>query len=263
MKRIPIILVMFLLFIENAFADSVEHLNYDTMYDITYNDAVEALNTSKHGINMKSAYKLYQYTGYDLINNLESKTVDANISDDYSWIIIDDKKQIIKVVNSNDKWSYAGTCMPDYNYAQTDQVIFDDVNRAVNELENNNESIITLKCFEYPMYYSSFTYIKTDVDEYIIPFSYREDFTLMKNGNRYTLGAAADLLSKGFTKIDSQDDGNYNGGANIAKNVVDNSGDISAATGKSVNYAIIYMTVLCLIISLIVYRVYSLKRKRS
>ena len=170
------------------------------------------------GYLFEDAYKRYNMEEHSFAYSyLKGVPFDKLVSDFYVWVVPTETGKQIIISNTEEKWQIIGYSHSEKNEENSDLINKDSV---IKSIELISEKIEDVQFIYTGAYFSSFAFIKTDKEEYLIPFSVRPDFTKLENGKLYTAKEASAILlaSFGEPKIDDTSNGGANGGANTDNN---------------------------------------------
>ena len=157
------------------------------------------LGASDENLEIQKGYKVYWFKGHDIVRMYrQAGNVDALIDyEQYTWQIPTSTGNVATVIPSDVKgeWKVAGIAE------------FDDA------VETASKSVVdkdTLKCtiskqisdvkdFKYVIshyYHTTFAYVKSGNQEYLIPYGSRPDLTGLENGKVYQPGSVMDILEE-------------------------------------------------------------------
>lgn len=149
---------------------------------------------TEEGLKNGYAYKIYVYSGGLFAEDLKNgKTLHEMMSSSrYGWCI-DTNGVTLWMDKCDGKWK-ATSCSEN----PTDDpgtVDFDAAEKAIAELENEyGAKDISVQCLYSRNYFGRYLIIYSSVGEFVVPFSYRPDFTGLENGRLYTAGELAEVL---------------------------------------------------------------------
>lgn len=183
-------------------------------------------NLTKVGtFDFDSAYKVYTLTqphislAYDEHQNIKNA-----ITNEYKWMIpTTDNKQLATAQLSNDKWEIIGY-KEDDNSKNTYAIDKQQITKAFDKQSKiTGDNIIDYKNIWSPMIYTTFAYIQTNENEYLIPFGSRPDLTGLENGKIYEAKTAVEILNKNAPPQTDDTKKLDNAGVNSSQKNVENS----------------------------------------
>ncbi|MFY9198680.1 MAG: hypothetical protein WBK75_05540 [Acutalibacteraceae bacterium] len=234
-------------------SNTSDFINKDTSSDeftkLKYDISKEDNHTKSEIFDFESAYKVYTLTHHH-ISSAYSKhgNIKNAITSQYNWMIpTADNKSLATAELSNDKWSIIGYKEGD-SPKNTYVIDKQQISKALDKQSKiTGDNIIDYKNIWSPMIYTTFVYIQTSQNEYLIPFGSRPDLTGLENGKIYEAKDAVEILN---IKAPPQTDNTKkldNAGVNSSQNNTDNSNK------KSNTFLISGLIVLILLAGIAVY----------
>lgn len=206
-----------------AFADGAEFdcASYSSLYDAdefaeVTNDlrgdhiAEEAVAFNAYNGSEGSAYKVYTSNASWFFEKLsEGVSVSELVDDEYHWLLPRNNSVAYVRKGEDNKWEAVGsaTAPTDDDTIKSNIVRFDEVNAAINSLEEQSEAK-DIRCVNLPEYHSYFVFVTLSDAIYVVPYSTRPDFTGLENGALYTSDEAMAILKQNMGEVYTEGDPN-------------------------------------------------------
>lgn len=160
---------------------------------------IEKLTIDGSKDQMANAYKVYTLKSTDfMVAVQEGEDLSKLISDDYDWIVSTSSNESIHLSKSNGEWEVLGYSTPSSKIAVNETVQISTLDQQVKNLADNEKAVKSLLCFEMPRYHTSFVYVSTESDNFLVPYGSRPDLTGLENGKLYTPKEVYQILERSF-----------------------------------------------------------------
>lgn len=168
-------------------------------------------------MNFAAAYKVHTFTEHDIVAAYKEKgSVGALISDEYRWMVPTDAGDLVTVTKSNEsgEWEPIGVALGDgRKTARADAI---DKSALTRTVARQTDQVTDMKYVVSYFYNTTFAYVQTDGQEYLVPYCTRPEFTGLTNGQMYTAAQVMDTLYEKYGEINPEDgDLNGNAGADL------------------------------------------------
>lgn len=162
-----------------------------------------------------TAYKMYRLKNPDFLDSLERESdIESLLSDEYAWILAGELGNTTRIAKKDGEWTVLGYSSASPEGEESDVIQVDIVEQVLNEMQETQDGTLpVVKCFDCPMYYTNFVYIRSGDDVRLIPFGCRSDFSGLTNGQAYAVSEVYDIMSENFSDRENGLAGILNGGS--------------------------------------------------
>lgn len=177
----------------------------------------EGIQIENEKLRFDDSYKLFTFTEYDIVNHYRSvKSIEKMLSDDFSWQIPTTDGRLTTVIKSEaGNWKIIGYAeFTEESAHATDRIIDKKALKDTIQKYDNVTNIMYLVSYDY---YTTFVYLMSDGEEYLIPYCDRPDFTGLVNGTVYKPAEVMDTLEKNMgVPVPDKDEYGNGGGLSIS-----------------------------------------------
>jgi len=150
-------------------------------------------------LNLEGAYKVYGLLNPDIVDTYKKQaSIRDVISDEYKWQVPTENFDLVTVrkAQTANTWELVGVVFND----ETDSMRSKVVNKSSlhTAISSRVKEISNLQYIDCPMYFTTFAYLESGGQEYLIPYSTRPDLTGLENGKMYTASDTVAILYTNF-----------------------------------------------------------------